>query len=201
MKWRTIGLVWGLALGVGAVAATALVVIPFGSRDFEDRLLWLGLICAIAGIFVAVIVGNIPYYRSGCRGISGRGFARAMRDDPQLRGSYYKHLSACIPVGLISFALMLVTIGREEAASRRLWDCSGKIVQRYRSQNHAAPTIVVKDARGALHTWEGIDLSLYDLARLGDTVTKEAGEVGGTLNGRPIRVVPPHLFDSLRDRD
>ena len=79
---------------------------------------------------------------------------------------------------------------RIDAAQMRAWTCDGPVLSKYRSQNHGIPAVVVGSAAGPVKL-EGVDAGLWEAARVGDRLVKRKSSATGTLNGRPVRVVPP----------
>jgi hypothetical protein len=69
------------------------------------------------------------------------------------------------------------------------WSCDGVIVEKYRSTNHLAPTLVVRNADATPIKLEGVSEAVWSRATLGDRLVKEPGRSDGRLNGETQELV------------
>ncbi|GAA5484835.1 hypothetical protein [Haloferula sargassicola] len=67
------------------------------------------------------------------------------------------------------------------------WVCEGVIVNRYLSDNHQYPTLMVSGAIDA--NLEGVDVAFYEAAKVGDKVVKKPWHEHALLNGRMLRIL------------
>jgi hypothetical protein len=96
---------------------------------------------------------------------------------------------ALLVVPMILAVFMPLSV-RLTYASRVLWSCDGMIVQKYRSTNHNARTLHVRNVDGGEARLEGVDQRLWADARIGGDLRKFAPSAFGELDGRAMRVVP-----------
>ena len=79
--------------------------------------------------------------------------------------------------------------GRETWAQKMAWSCDGTIVEKYRSNNHLAPTLVVRNGDGTRITLEGVSEVTWNRAAVDDRLRKEAGRHDGQLNAQGVELV------------
>jgi hypothetical protein len=95
---------------------------------------------------------------------------------------------AYILFGPLVVMIMFPWTSRLNNARMVAWSCDGKIVAKYRSNNHQAPTLAVSGPNGETKL-EGVDQPLWDNANVGDRFAKPRGSVFGHLRGATTRVV------------
>jgi hypothetical protein len=88
---------------------------------------------------------------------------------------------------------------RDSFTQRLEWGCDGRVVDKYHSHNHGARTMVVQEADGASHTFEGIDGDVYERVQLGDQVMKRVGERRAAVNGREVELFEPRRWTLYGD--
>jgi hypothetical protein len=79
--------------------------------------------------------------------------------------------------------------GRVNWAGKMAWSCDGVIVEKYHSDNHRAPTLVVRNADGTQTKLEGVSAAVWARAATADRLRKEAGHADGLLNGQGVGLV------------
>jgi peptidoglycan/LPS O-acetylase OafA/YrhL len=98
------------------------------------------------------------------------------------------------PALAVVFVPLLVGViftwtGRVTWAQKMAWSCNGTIVEKYRSDNHQAPTLVVRNGDGTSIKLEGVKGVTWDRAAVDDRLRKEAGRNDGQLNGQAVELV------------
>jgi hypothetical protein len=79
--------------------------------------------------------------------------------------------------------------GRVTWAHKMAQSCDGVIVEKYRSNNHLAPTLVVRNGDGTRTKLEGVSGATWERAAVDDRLRKEAGRGDGRLNGQVVELV------------
>jgi hypothetical protein len=70
------------------------------------------------------------------------------------------------------------------------WWCDGVIVEKYRSNNHQAPTLVVRNRGDGMSVkLEGVRAATWDRAAVNDRLEKQPGRSDARLNGGPVELV------------
>jgi hypothetical protein len=97
---------------------------------------------------------------------------------------------------LLVFVLLPLMVGvmmpwtsRVHWVTKLAWSCDGVIVEKYRSHNHQAPTLVVRNHNGSLTTLEGISAAVWGRAAAEDRLRKESGRADAQLNQQTVELV------------
>jgi hypothetical protein len=168
-----IALAAALGVGVAAVYNLGLVRMPFLGWASEGPLLVATALALVPAIVMfQLLAPDVP----GRRGDATN----------RWRGGSPLMVLFIVPIGMV----ILPWTVRIEAARKRAWACDGAVVSKYRSHNHSAPALVVDSAAGPV-TLDGVDAGLWETVHVGDRLVKQKLSEAGTLNGRPVRVVPP----------
>ncbi|HTL29035.1 MAG TPA: hypothetical protein VL282_07440 [Tepidisphaeraceae bacterium] len=89
---------------------------------------------------------------------------------------------------------LLMTVGeRWRYASDIDWTCDGRVVEKYHSWNHQAPTLVARSEGGERWKLEGVDQKFFATASVGDALKKDAGHTHAMLNGVSLEIVRPRI--------
>ena len=67
------------------------------------------------------------------------------------------------------------------------WECTGTVLEKYRSSNHDVYSIFVNGERTA--RLEGLTKEFWEQVKVGDAVAKEKWNRYALLNGFPVRIV------------
>ena len=95
-----------------------------------------------------------------------------------------------LPVAAITMTTLLE---RFNYAERLRWSCDGAIVEVTRAKaNHNLPTLVVSSSDGT-RRFERVDGPLWEKARPGARLVKNAGSAFAALDGERLRMVPGSL--------
>jgi hypothetical protein len=92
----------------------------------------------------------------------------------------------------LAFGVLYPWTQRVSWAEKMAWSCDGVIVETYRSTNHGAPTLVVRDRKGTPVKLEGVSEAVWTLAAVGDRLVKEPSRSEALLNGEPVELVLRH---------
>jgi hypothetical protein len=85
--------------------------------------------------------------------------------------------------------VMMPWSGRVIWATKMAWSCDGVIVERYRSRNHQAPTLVVQNRDGTRSHLEGVSTAVWEKAAGQDRLRKDSGHADAQLNDQPVQLV------------
>jgi hypothetical protein len=166
-----------LALGAVVVIHAVALKAPF------DSLMWEPLVALAAFFFsipVFLFVFNVTrrFPTSGTP-TTGRDLVR---------------FGVCVVVilPLLMFGLLMPLTERWRYATTVRWACDGPIVEKYRSHNHAAPTLVVLNDNGHQRVViEGIPAETWERAQVNDHLVKMRGHTTGMLDGARVGLIPP----------
>jgi hypothetical protein len=74
-------------------------------------------------------------------------------------------------------------------AGKMAWSCDGVVIEKYRSTNHRAPTLVVQDRDATPVKLEGVSEAVWTRAGPADRLIKEPGQSDALLNGETVELV------------
>jgi hypothetical protein len=94
---------------------------------------------------------------------------------------------------LLAVSVMMPFIERERFAWDLRWSFEGTIIDKYHSPNHGVPTLIVQSPRGVRTEVQGVRLSFWEQAKMGDHVEKQSGRTDGLLNDRRVEIVRPYF--------
>lgn len=98
----------------------------------------------------------------------------------------FRHIAFILNLGLVVPNFFL---GAPKSSTRQKleWECDGIITEHYVSNNHRALAIKVS---GTPHVkFEGIMLSFYEAAKVGDVIVKKPWDESAELNGERYQIV------------
>jgi hypothetical protein len=188
MKSHAAWAVWGIIAGGVVCTIVCTVFLPYGSDRTETVLHAGRAIFVAAGLILAVGIGNVAFFRNGLR---------PSFDWPEWSEFLKGYALPSITLAMLSMAAFVINVERSQAVSRLTWEFTGTVAEKYRSNNHFAPSVVVRDEHGNTRVFEGVDGSFWQRLAMGDSVSKQKRSAFGRLNQEKIRIVPRHWLDGL----
>jgi hypothetical protein len=170
---------WASGATIAAIGAFV-ICCPFGS----DRLETAVDVVALASIPVFCGIG-LPAY---CIAHAARGDYRPRRSDVVVMGLFV----------LFCAVLLFPYIGRNQQAELLRLQFDGKVIRKYHSDNHQIESIRVRSEDEAVVVMEGVEYATWVALQGDDHLTKSAWSPYARLNGKPVRLVPRGLLDSIR---
>ncbi len=157
------------------------------------------LVAVIVVALCALLLLGMPFWGVWCEAILGVAATLAFipvylcipfgRHENRVR--LYPRVVFVLLLPLI-VAIMMPWTYRVDYAVGVTWACDGPIASKYMSNGGNKAILEVQCSRGMV-TLEGVDVALWQQARVGNWVQKPKGSAFGALDGKPIRVVPRYL--------
>jgi uncharacterized membrane protein YuzA (DUF378 family) len=181
-----------VAFLIGAILSRALVMGK--TRTTRDALLVIGVCCAYLIVAFTMpfwaALAEIIYVIFGIAAVTlimtGIADPETQKQTPARAGCLYA-FSVFVFLPLVLFTSAMRAYQAGEIAS----SYDGIVTAKYRSSNHAAPSIELIADSGETTTVEGVDLPAWNaIVEKRSHVAKPAWSVFGQVDGKPFRLVP-----------
>lgn len=112
---------------------------------------------------------------------------RAKQDTPTKRTKAI--LSMCLIPLLCLPTLATLQYNRDSYVQKLRLQIDGSVVEKYRSRNHAAPSLRIQSATGDVSELDGILTEAWKEISVGDQIQKTSWSESAVINGRPTHLI------------